>query len=103
ARRNEAAYRVLRATCPEGTRVQVGPVTFGGRAFPVLAGPCAFEGREQLADTAGRVIRLGASVLCGSSYQPRARSYSVDGKSEPGLELLSELSRELWAPVDIEF
>ncbi|HLT30601.1 MAG TPA: 3-deoxy-7-phosphoheptulonate synthase [Myxococcaceae bacterium] len=99
ARRNEAAYRVLRATCPEGTRVQVGPVTFGGRAFPVMAGPCAVEGREQLAETAGWVTRLGASVLRGGAYKPRTSPYSFQGMGEPGLELLAEQSRALKVPV----
>ena len=68
--------------------VQVGPYTFGGPQFVVIAGPCAVESEAQLEESASAVKRAGAHLLRGGAYKPRTSPYSFQGLGEHGLELL---------------
>jgi len=95
----DAAWRVLRGEVPEGTRVRAGNVELGGRAFVVIAGPCAVEGHQQMLDTADAVARTGAPMLRGGAYKPRTSPYAFQGMGEVGLHLLAEQGRRLGVPV----
>ncbi|HEX6988848.1 MAG TPA: 3-deoxy-7-phosphoheptulonate synthase, partial [Bacillota bacterium] len=53
------------------TRVQVGPVVFGGEEVVVAAGPCSVESREQLLEAAEAVALAGARLLRGGAFKPR--------------------------------
>ena len=94
-----AALRVDRACRPEGTRVRVGGVEIGGPGFVVMAGPCAVEGLEQTEQTALAVSAAGAQVLRGGVFKPRTSPYSFQGMGEPGLRVLSEVSRRVGLPI----
>ena len=91
--------RVARAARPEGTRVRVGAVELGGPGFVVMAGPCAVEGLEQTELTARAVAAAGAHVLRGGVFKPRTSPYSFQGMGEPGLRVLSEVSRKVGLPI----
>ncbi len=95
--------------------VQVGPVTFGGPAFVVVAGPCAIESAEQFSAIAGAVKASGAVMLRGGIYKLRTHPDSFQGlgngglvwarevRSRVGLPLVSEVvdPRQIEAMVDV--
>ncbi len=93
---------VDRNSVPEGTRVQVGEVTFGGREVVVMAGPCAVESRDQLLATAEAVRRAGALVLRGGAYKPRSSPYSFQGLGREALSILAAAGRQTGLPVVTE-
>ncbi|WP_426751975.1 3-deoxy-7-phosphoheptulonate synthase [Myxococcus sp. Y35] len=90
---------MLRAERPEGTRVRVGPVEFGGPGFVVMAGPCAVEGVEQVQHAAAMVAAAGAHVLRGGVFKPRTSPYAFQGMGEPGLHVLAEAGRRHGMPI----
>ena len=55
----------------DNTLVQVGRATFGDGSVPLIAGPCAIEGREQFIETAVAVAERGALALRGGALNPR--------------------------------
>ncbi len=80
---------------PHPSEVEIVPgLTFGGKEFVVIAGPCAVENREQICETAIAVKKSGARLLRGGAYKPRTSPYSFQGMEEDGLKLLAE-AREL--------
>ncbi|MFO7172398.1 MAG: 3-deoxy-7-phosphoheptulonate synthase [Bacillota bacterium] len=85
---------VSREFHPEDTVVRVGNVQFGGGEVPVIAGPCAVEGREAYLEAALAAKAAGATVLRGGAYKPRSSPYSFQGLGEEGLKILAE-AREL--------
>ncbi len=62
----------------------------GGGGVLLMAGPCAVESREQLAEAAGCVARQGVRVLRGGAFKPRTSPYSFQGLGEEGLRMLRE-------------
>ncbi len=80
------------------TVVDVGGVPIGGGKFAVIAGPCAIESREQLAETAAAVKRAGATLLRGGAYKPRTSPYSFQGLGPEGLPILQGVSAEFGLP-----
>jgi 3-deoxy-7-phosphoheptulonate synthase len=90
---------VLRAARPEGTRVRVGAVEFGGPGFVVMAGPCAVEGSDQVERAAAAVAGSGAHVLRGGVFKPRTSPYAFQGMGEPGLRLLADAGRRHGLPI----
>ena len=80
---------VSRSSRPEGTRVKVNGVEVGGEAIVVMAGPCAVESEEQLAETARLVASSGATLLRGGAFKPRTSPYSFQGLGVQGLEMLA--------------
>ena len=86
----------------EPTLVQAGPVTFGDKQVPLIAGPCAVENREQLLTVARELKRLGARMLRGGAFKPRTSPYSFQGLAKDGLELLKEAREETGLPVVTE-
>jgi 3-deoxy-7-phosphoheptulonate synthase len=64
-------------------------LSLGGRAFVVMAGPCAVEDEAQMAAAASSVAEAGCPVLRGGAFKPRTSPYAFQGMKEPGLELLA--------------
>lgn len=96
-------YKLIsRETHPETNLVRVGPVEFGGAAFPVIAGPCAVEDREQLSAAAAAVREHGGALLRGGAFKPRTSPYDFQGLGEAGLELLRAVREESGLPVVTE-
>jgi len=54
----------------------------------IIAGPCAVENEEQLAETAARLSVLGVRYLRAGAFKPRTSVDSFQGLGKPGLELL---------------
>ena len=79
---------VSRSSRPEGTIVDVNGVKIGGKEIVIMAGPCAVESEEQLAETARSVRAGGASLLRGGAFKPRTSPYSFQGLGIEGLEML---------------
>jgi 3-deoxy-7-phosphoheptulonate synthase len=65
-----------------------GRVELGGRAFVVLAGPCAVESASQIEDAARIVADAGCAVLRGGAFKPRTSPYAFQGLGEEGARLL---------------
>jgi len=65
-----------------------GPVDLGGRAFVVLAGPCAVESADQIDEAASIVAEAGCAVLRGGAFKPRTSPYAFQGLGEEGARLL---------------
>jgi len=85
---------VLRDQKPQGTQVRLGPgLVVGGRAFVVMAGPCAVEDEAQIAEAADVVASAGCAVLRGGAFKPRTSPYSFQGLGAPGVRLLLEAAR----------
>jgi 3-deoxy-7-phosphoheptulonate synthase len=82
---------ILRERRPQGTRVLLRPeVAVGGRAFIVMAGPCAVEDAAQIRDAASAVAAAGCPVLRGGAFKPRTSPYSFQGLGAAGVRLLLE-------------
>ncbi len=80
---------VLRGRRPEGTQVHLAPgLAVGGRAFVVMAGPCAVEDAGQIGDAAAAVASAGCPVLRGGAFKPRTSPYSFQGLGAEGVRLL---------------
>ncbi len=89
--RVSAPYKLAsRAFRPEGTRIRVGDVTFGGEEVIVMAGPCTVESREQVEAIAAAIAPQKIRVLRGGAFKPRSSPYSFQGLGEPGLRILRE-------------
>jgi 3-deoxy-7-phosphoheptulonate synthase len=86
------------------------PVTIGGGAFTIIAGPCSVEGRKQLFKTANIIKDSGIRILRGGAFKPRTSPYSFQGLGEEGLKLLKEardayglyIISEVVSPADVE-
>ncbi len=84
------------------TIVNVSGIEVGGKEVVIFAGPCAVENREQLFETAKSVKASGAKILRGGAFKPRSSPYSFQGLGKEGLELLSQVNRELGIPIVTE-
>lgn len=91
--------RVSREMQGHDTRVDIGPVTLGGREFVVIAGPCAVENAAQIDTTAAAVKAAGATVLRGGAFKPRTSPYSFQGHGGDALGLLASAARVNGLPV----
>jgi 3-deoxy-7-phosphoheptulonate synthase len=87
---------------PEPIRVKVNGIEIGGREVIIIAGPCAVESMEQLAETAASVRKSGAKILRGGAFKPRSSPYSFQGLGEEGLKMLRDISLETGLPVVTE-
>jgi 3-deoxy-7-phosphoheptulonate synthase len=97
------AYKLVsREVKPEDTVVDVGGVPVGGRAFAVVAGPCAVESLEQTLTVARAVKASGAHLLRGGAFKPRTSPYSFQGLGEEGLRILAAAREETGLPVVTE-
>jgi 3-deoxy-7-phosphoheptulonate synthase len=90
---------VSRDVKAENTVVRVptplGEVAFGGTEVAMVAGPCAIETREQAFTVAKHVKAAGARLFRGGAYKPRTSPYSFQGLGEAGLEIMSDVRKEL--------
>jgi len=93
---------VSREVKPEDSIVKVGPVTIGGSAFVVIAGPCAVESEKQTIEAAVAVKEAGAHLLRGGAFKPRTSPYSFQGLGLEGLKILAKARRETGLPVVTE-
>ena len=66
-----------------------GGIRFGGVEVPIIAGPCAVEGEDQILDIAHQLKDMGASLLRGGAFKPRTSPYSWQGLGEEGLKMLA--------------
>ncbi len=87
---------------PEPSVVRVGPLSIGGGAPILAAGPCAVESREQLMAVAEAAARAGAGLLRGGAFKPRTSPYAFQGLGPEGLRLLGEARRQTGLPVATE-
>ena len=87
---------------PEPIRVKVNGIEIGGHEVIIIAGPCAVESMEQLAETAASVRKSGAKILRGGAFKPRSSPYSFQGLGEDGLKMLRDVSLETGLPVVTE-
>jgi 3-deoxy-7-phosphoheptulonate synthase len=90
---------VSRSARPEGTIVDVNGIKIGGKEIVIMAGPCAVESEEQLAETARSVRAGGASLLRGGAFKPRTSPYSFQGLGKEGLEMLDRARKLTGMPV----
>ncbi len=90
----EEARLVQRRPGIPGTVVRLsgprGPVELGGRAFVVMAGPCAVESAGQVEEAARAVAEAGCAVLRGGAFKPRTSPYAFQGLGAEGARLLFE-------------
>lgn len=77
-----------REMVPEGRKVTVKNVTFGGDKLVMIAGPCAVESEEQVTKAALGVKAAGAQMLRGGAYKPRTSPYAFQGLEDEGYRLL---------------
>ena len=77
-------------------------IEFGGRAIPIIAGPCSVENGPMIIEVAHAVRAAGASMLRGGAYKPRTSPYDFSGLGREALELLAEARAETGLPVVTE-
>lgn len=81
-----------RAFKPEGTRVKINDVVFGGEQVVVMAGPGVVESREQMETIAAALAKQGVRVLRGGAFRNHGDPYGFQGLGEEGLKLLREVA-----------
>ena len=92
-----------RLLAPSGSVVPLGAsATVGGADFALIAGPCAVESHQQLADSAALAKSGGAVALRGGAFKPRTSPYSFQGLGDDGLRMLAKVSAETGLPVVTE-
>ena len=98
-----APYKLVgRELHPDDTIVTIGDFAVGGRAFGVIAGPCAVESLEQTRNTATIVKAAGAFALRAGAYKPRTSPYGFQGHGPGGLKILRQVSDETGLPIVTE-
>lgn len=86
----------------EDSLVSVNGIEVGGKRIIVMAGPCAVESEEQLAEVARTVKDAGASIMRGGAFKPRTSPFSFQGLEKVGLELLAKVKEQVDIPVITE-
>jgi 3-deoxy-7-phosphoheptulonate synthase len=84
---------------PDDTHVRVGGIDIGGPQIVVIAGPCAVESAEQMAQVSAQLRALGAHVLRGGAFKPRTSPYAFQGLGQAGLQILSAAGASSGLPV----
>lgn len=87
---------------PEDTVIDIQGVKIGGGHFPVIAGPCSVESREQMIEVAQSVKASGATLLRGGAFKPRTSPYAFQGLRGEGLEYLLEAKKATGLPIVTE-
>jgi 3-deoxy-7-phosphoheptulonate synthase len=87
---------------PRPSTVMVRDVPIGRETFTLIAGPCAVETEDQTRAAARMAKEAGSAVLRGGAFKPRTSPYAFQGLGELGLEILSEVGRELEMPIVTE-
>lgn len=86
----------------EETVIDIHGVKVGGGHLMMIAGPCAIESEERLAEIAEKVRAAGANVLRGGAFKPRTSPYSFQGMGEAGLKILRAVGDHYGMPVITE-
>ena len=97
-----AAKLASRKSNSQQTLVNVSGVEIGGESIIVIAGPCAVENKEQLLQTARKVVSNGGQILRGGAFKPRTSPYSFQGLEEEGLKLIKLARLETGMPTVTE-
>jgi 3-deoxy-7-phosphoheptulonate synthase len=87
---------------PEGSRVQVRHLTFGGDERVLIAGPCSVESESMILETAAAVAQAGGDMLRGGAYKPRTSPYDFQGLGVKGLRYLADAREKTGLPVVTE-
>ncbi len=82
--------------------VSINGIEIGGKRIVVMAGPCAVESEEQLAEVAKVVKAAGASIMRGGAFKPRTSPFGFQGLKKAGLELLAKVKEQFDIPVITE-
>lgn len=86
---------VSRDTRRENTVVEIHGASFGvAGSFPVIAGPCSVESRDQILFVAEALAKRGVRLLRAGAFKPRTSPYAFQGMGEEGLALLEEARRQ---------
>jgi 3-deoxy-7-phosphoheptulonate synthase len=93
---------VDRRRAPEGSRVHVRHLVFGGESPVLIAGPCSVESEAMILETAEAVARLGGDMLRGGAYKPRTSPYDFQGLGVKGLRYLADARERTGLPVVTE-
>ena len=100
---DSAPYRkASRRSHAESTVIEITNTVKFGSGFPIIAGPCTVESREQILSIAAAVKAGGASILRGGAFKPRTSPYDFQGLHAKGIKLLIEAKRETGMPVITE-
>jgi len=86
---------VSRMMKPEDTIINIGGHKIGGKELLIIAGPCAVENRDQIFEIAGQLKEMGVNFLRAGAYKPRSSPYSFQGLKEKGLQILSDVKKEI--------
>jgi 3-deoxy-7-phosphoheptulonate synthase len=86
----------------EDTVIRIGDVEIGGPEFVVIAGPCAIESEEQMAESGYVAKKAGAKLLRGGAFKPRTSPYSFQGLGEEGLKIIRKIGDKMGMPVVTE-
>ena len=87
---------------PEGSRVEVRHLSFGGESPVLIAGPCSVENEAMILETAEAVARAGGDMLRGGAYKPRTSPYDFQGLGVKGLRYLADARERTGLPVVTE-
>jgi 3-deoxy-7-phosphoheptulonate synthase len=106
----EAAHPILqpyklvsREFKEDNTKITVGGKhLIGGRAVPIIAGPCAVESREVLDEIADDLQAMGIPLLRGGAFKPRTSPYSFQGLGEVALKYMSDVRERTGMPIVTE-
>jgi 3-deoxy-7-phosphoheptulonate synthase len=93
---------VDRRRAPDGSRVQVRHLVFGGESPVLIAGPCSIESEAMILETADAVAKLGGDMLRGGAYKPRTSPYDFQGLGVKGLRYLADARERTGLPVVTE-
>jgi 3-deoxy-7-phosphoheptulonate synthase len=89
---------VARRESANRTSVPVGEQFVGAGTFTLIAGPCAIENPEQVADACAAAVAAGATMLRGDLYKHRSSPYSFQGLGAEGVEIVAEQRRRFGLP-----
>jgi len=62
--------------------------------FKLIAGPCAVESEDQIAEVASFLKQKGLRYIRGGAFKPRTSPDSFQGMGEKGLKIISKCARE---------
>jgi len=98
-------YKLASINTTEGKRTQVRigtDVVVGGKAVPVIAGPCSVESEEKILEAARAAKAAGAHALRGGAFKPRTNPYAFQGHAEDGLRMLAAAREQTGLPIVTE-
>ncbi|WP_263140123.1 3-deoxy-7-phosphoheptulonate synthase [Pseudomonas sp. RIT-PI-AD] len=95
----QGKYSLARKSYKAAGSVDLGPYRLGGERFMVIAGPCAVQGRKQLAGLCEVLAEVGVHALRGGAYKPRTSPYDFQGMGEEALLLMASARAQYGFPV----